>query len=165
RPGLLHFVFREESLPDHELHVGDVMTAEVISIGPEADHAEAARIMHDRAIKRIPVVDGDGHLVGLISRSDIMRAFTRSDEDILDEIEGVMRKILWIDPRRTRITSVDGHVALRGQLETRSDVDLLEEMVRRVDGVVSVESHMSFEVDNTRESMVSPPVGMPTRGW
>ncbi len=165
RPGLLHFVFREESLPDRELHVGDVMTAQVISIGPEADHAEAARLMHDRGIKRIPVVDDGGRLAGLISRSDIMRAFTRSDEDILGEITGVMRKILWIDPSRARITSVDGHVVLRGQLETRSDVNLLEEMVRRADGVVSVENHMSFKVDNTRESMVSPPVGMPTRGW
>ncbi len=165
RAGLLRFVFRDESLPDHEMHIGDVMTAEVISIGPNADHAEAARVMHDRGIKRIPVVDEVGSLVGLISRSDIMRAFTRSDDEIIDEITGVMRKILWIDPNRARMTSVDGHVVLRGQLETRSDVNLLEEMVRRVDGVVSVENHMSFEVDNNKETMISPSVGMPTRGW
>ncbi len=164
---LLRLFTRDTELPKSERHVGDVMTSEVITIGPDADHAEAARLMKKVGIKRIPVVGDSGELLGLVSRSDVLRAFIRPDKDILDEIVNrVMTYVLWIDPKRVDLTCVDGNVVLSGRLETRSDAELLAEFTRRVDGVASLESKLTYEIDNTKVSMAPPaPAGFIPRGW
>jgi CBS domain-containing protein len=51
----------------------DVMTAEVVTVTPETSVADAAKLMLDRHISGVPVVDGDGRLVGIISEGDLMR--------------------------------------------------------------------------------------------
>ena len=169
RPGkrarLLHWFSREEpAMPDTERLVGDVMTSEVITLDTEADHAEAARLMRKAGVKRIPIVDDSGRLAGILSRSDILRAFARPDRDIVSEIEDhVMRDVLWIDPRRVSIQCVEGNVVLNGRLETRSDATLLEALACRVDGVVSMASHLVWDIDNTKLEMVTPPPGLPHR--
>lgn len=166
RAGLLRLVYRDVEIPSQERLVGDVMTTDLIVLGPEADHAEAARLMQKEGIKRIPVVE-DGKLVGLVSRSDVLRIFARSDQEIIEEIrEHVIGDILWIDPERVDIKSVEGNVVLRGLLETRSDTELLARLTARVDGVMSVANHLEFEVDNTKLEMISPPMGMGIpRNW
>jgi len=156
RAHLLRWFTREEEAPSGEQLVGDVMTSDVISLPPEADHVEAARLMQESAIKRVPIVS-DGRLIGIISRSDILRAFIRTDEAILQEIEHVMRKVLWIDPGRVKVTSIEGVVSMTGQLETKSDATLLGDLTRRLDGVVAVDEHLSWEVDNTKLKMTPPP--------
>lgn len=164
RAGLLRFVYRDEEMASQQKLVKDVMTRDVKTLGPDEDHADAARVMEKHGIKRIPVVDDDGVLVGLLSRSDILRAFARPDRDILDEVtEHLMKEILWIEPSRVRLTCVDGNVHLEGRLETRSDVNLLVELTRRVDGVVSVSDNLSFDVDNAKLEMTSPPLSHYTR--
>lgn len=163
RARLLRWFSREEpEVPDTERVVGDVMTSEVITLDVEADHAEAARLMRKANIKRVPIVDDKGCLVGILSRSDIMRAFARSDAEIVGEITGhVMREVLWVDPRRVKIRCMDGNLVLEGRLETKSDVTLLEALARRVDGVVSLASHLQWDIDNTKLEMVPPPPGIP----
>lgn len=149
--------FHKDAPLDVERLVGDVMTNEVLTLGVDDDHADAARLMRDKNIKRIPVVDSAGDLAGLVSRSDILRAFARSDTEILEEIsDQVIRHILWIDPKRVNVKSIDGNVTLSGRLETKSEAHVLVEFVNRVDGVVSVKDQMSWEVDNTKLQMVSP---------
>lgn len=161
RARLLSWFTRDTEIPDTERNVGDVMTPDVITLGPDADHAEAARVMKKAGIKRIPVVGEGGELIGLVSRSDILRAFARSDGDIVAEIrEHVMRKVLWIDPKLVDIVCEDGNVVLTGNLETRSDATLLVELTGRLDGVVSVNDRLTWTVDNTKVEMISPrPVG------
>lgn len=157
RRRLLAFLVREDEMPAKERRVGDVMTEEVAVISPEADHADAARLMEKERVKRLPVVEDD-RIVGIVSRTDILRAFVRPDEDIVEEIrEQVMRHVLWIDPNRVEIECVDGNVVLTGRLETRSDANLLVELTRRLDGVVSVKDRLTWEVDNTKVEMVGPP--------
>lgn len=162
---LLRWLSREEpTMPDTERLVGDVMTSDVITLDAEADHAEAARMMRKAGVKRIPIVDDNGRLVGILSRSDILRAFARADADIVAEIEDhIMGDVLWLDPRRVSIRCIEGNVVMNGQLETRSDVTLLEALARRVDGVVSLASHLDWEIDNTKLEMVPPPPAMPRR--
>jgi len=165
RAGLLKFLHRDHEIPSQDRLVGDVMTKSVLTIGPEEDHADAARLMEKEGVKRLPVVDGD-ELVGLISRADMLRAYVRSDEEILDEItKRVMKEVLWIDPRLVDVKSVEGNVTLRGRLETKSDAALLVELTKRLDGVTSVHDHLDFEVDNTRLEMVSPPMGYARGNW
>jgi len=165
RAGLLRLFVRDAEIPSHERLVGDVMTADVKVIGPESDHAEAARLMEKEGIKRIPVV-ADGQLIGLIARADMLKAYVRSDQEIIDEIQGhVMKDILWIDSRRVEIECVDGNVIVSGHLETRSDASLLIELTRRLDGVTSVSDHLTWEVDNTKLEMVSPPSGYARGDW
>jgi CBS domain-containing protein len=162
RARLLRWLDREE--PDHHHRtVGDVMTREVLTLGPEADHAEAARLMKKSNIKRVPVVSKTGEMVGVVSRGDILRAFARPDAAIIDEIETrVMGEILWIDRTLVRITCEEGNVTLAGELDTRTDAALLAELTRRLDGVVSVDNLLTWKVDNTKLQMVPPP---PVRRW
>lgn len=166
RAGMLRFLDRRSEIPSQERTVGDVMTTKVVTVEPDADHAEAARIMQRNGVKRLPVTRSD-HVVGLVSRADVMRAFTRSDEDIVAEIrDQVLTKVLWVDPDRVKVSSLDGNVTLAGRLETRSDAELLAELTRRLDGVASVEDQLSFEVDNYHNDMTGVPPGMrPRPNW
>jgi CBS domain-containing protein len=167
RAGLLRFIDRGTEVPSQERLVGDVMTTDLVVMREGGDHAEAARLMQTEDVKRIPVVDDHRRIVGLVSRADILRVFARSDNEILDEIEDdLIRRVLWIDPRRADIRSTDGNVVLRGRLETRSDAELLAELAGRVDGVISVENHLEFDVDNLKLDMTGiPPGSVPRRNW
>lgn len=165
RAGLLRFLLNRQEIGDEEMSVADVMTRDVITVGPEADHTEAARLMDREAVKRL-IVTEDERVVGIVSRADIMRAFTRSDEDIVTEIKDhVLRDILWVDPDRVEVTSADGNVVLDGRLENRSDATLLLEFTRRLDGVASVTNHLQWDYDNTRGDFSSPPPGVPRPNW
>jgi len=160
RARLLRWFSHEEDPLSAERRVEDVMTADVITLGPQADHAEAARVMRKSDIKRIPIVDDDGRLIGIVSRSDILRAFVRPDADIIAEIKNqLMAHVLWIDPKRVKVGSADGNVTISGRLETKSDAVLLAEMIGRLDGVVSIRSDLTWDVDNTKMEMVPPPPG------
>ena len=156
---------RAEETGQGAAHRHECLTTLALFALPEADHAEAARLMEKEGIKRLPVVQ-DGRLVGLISRADMLRAYARADSEVVAEIsDHVMREILWIDPRRVTVECSDGNVVLKGQLETRSDVSLLVELTKRLDGVTSVADQLTFEVDNTKLEMVSPPAGFPRHNW
>jgi CBS domain-containing protein len=123
--------------------VGDAMTSPVVTISPHASVAEAARTMAELGIKRLPVVR-NGTLVGIVSRTDLVRAFVRSDADIRREIrEDVLVGTLWLEVPEVIGVDVDrGAVRLTGQLESSLDAELLPRLVARVPGVVSVVSEL-----------------------
>jgi len=165
RAGLLRFLVNRQEIPTGERKVGDVMTRDVITVGPDVDHAEAARIMERENVKRLPVVDGE-RLIGLLARADMLRAFTRADQDIIAEItDYVMTSVLWLDPAKVQVESVEGNVTLGGRLENRSDVALLLELTKRLDGVASVTDNLSWEYDNTRAESTSLPPGFHRPNW
>ena len=154
----LRWFTSNKSIPESEPRIGDAMTKDVITLGPDSDHAEAARVMTKAGIKRIPIIGENGDLLGLVSRSDILRVFARPDLEIIDEIvDDVMKEVLWIDAGRAEVVCEEGNVVLTGQLETRSDAELLVRLARRLDGVVSVQDRLTWEIDNTKLKMVSPP--------
>jgi CBS domain-containing protein len=130
--------------------VGEVMSTHPVIIYPEASVTEAARVMSHHHVKRLPVVNDEGELQGIISRSDVVTVFTRPDDVIEDEIrEDIIDRVLLLDGDSLDVTVADGIVHLAGVLPTRTDKRLLEEMVRRIDGVVKMGSDVSFEVDDT----------------
>jgi CBS domain-containing protein len=121
--------------------VGDAMSAPARTILPDRTVAEAAMLMLDENINRLPVVDADGKLVGLVSRGDLVRAFVRSDAEILSEIEeDVIRRVLWLNPEEVDVTVESGIVTIKGEVASEADADLLPKFVRRVPGVVEVSS-------------------------
>jgi CBS domain-containing protein len=127
----------------------DAMTTPVETISPYASVAEAARCMSDRGIKRLPVVR-DGELVGIVSRTDLVRAFVRSDEEIAQEIKGdLLRRTLWLEvPEAVQVRVERGAVHLSGQVETATNAVLLQRLVARVPGVVSVEAELGWRYDD-----------------
>lgn len=128
--------------------VGDAMSSPVITITSTSQAAAAARSMVEHGVNRLPVLDWDGRLVGIVTRADLVRAFIRSDEQIAGEIrEDVLQRVLWIEPGRIEIAVHDGDVTLMGELETSADVAVLERLVEKVPGVVSVRSKVTRRID------------------
>ncbi len=134
---LLAAVFDEGAPNPPTTLVADAMTTEPIVIYPEATIAEAARLMADNGIKRIPVVDAENRVVGIMSRADVVNAFTRPDEIIEDEIRvDLLGRVFAADPEAVDVTVEEGAVTLSGKLEDSSDEALLVELVLRMEGVV-----------------------------
>ena len=130
---------------------GEAMTSPALSIEPDRSIAAAAALMLDSRINRVPVV-AHGQLVGIISRSDLVRAFTRSDADIEREVrEEVLKGVFWLVPTAIAVEVKAGEVTLRGELATRSDAELLPAFVRKVIGVVGVESQLTWRIDGRAE--------------
>lgn len=118
---------------------GELMTAPVLVIGPQASVSEAARAMHAHGVKRLPVVDGDGRLAGIVSRSDLLQVFLRTDADIQREMEEeLVRKTLWLDPSEVEVAVSAGVVRVSGTVDRRSDTRLLKRLASQVEGVVEV---------------------------
>jgi CBS domain-containing protein len=131
------------------LTVEDAMTAPAETISPHASVAEAARRMSDLGIKRLPVVKGHA-LVGIVSRGDLVRAFVRSDREIRHEItEDLLRRTLWLEvPEAVHVQVKRGAVRLSGQVETVTDALLLQKLVARVPGVVSVHAELGWRFED-----------------
>ncbi|HWG99163.1 MAG TPA: CBS domain-containing protein [Pilimelia sp.] len=130
----------------------ELMTSPAVTVRPETPLAQAARLMEQRRVKRLPVVDESGRLVGLVSRRDLLRPFSRGDAEIRrDVVEEVLGRTLAADPRDVRVEVVDGVVTVTGQVGRRSTVDIIIRLVRGVPGVVDVVSHLECEYDDTDE--------------
>jgi CBS domain-containing protein len=128
--------------------VREAMSAPAITIAATSQAAAAARSMVEHGVNRLPVVDWDGLLVGIVTRADLVRAFVRSDKQIASEIrEDVLYRVLWIEPGRVEVVVRDGDVTLSGELETSADVAVLERLVEKVPGVVSVRSTVTRRID------------------
>ncbi|MDH3730855.1 MAG: CBS domain-containing protein [Acidimicrobiia bacterium] len=149
--GLLGAVFGAELSHSEAVTVGEVMSTNVVTVAPDATLAEAARVLATNGVKRLPIVDAEGLVIGVISRADIVAAFARPDELIDDEIrEDISRRILFIDPDALAMTVKDGIVEMAGELPTKTDARILEELTRRLEGVVRVDSSLTWKVDDTK---------------
>jgi CBS domain-containing protein len=126
------------------------MTSPALTIGPERPASAAARLMVERGINRLPVVQ-DGVLIGIVTRADLVRAFTRPDDELAREIRAeVVERALWLSRDQVDVTVVDGEVALAGSVESRVDAEVLELLTSRVPGVVAVSSRVRWRTDSER---------------
>ena len=127
-----------------------LMSAPAHTIGPDATLTEAARLMHRRHVKRLPVVDADGVLVGIVSRGDLLIPFVRSDDSIAAELRtDVIGRTLALDPNEINVGVRDGVVTLSGELETLSLARILGRLAAAVEGVVAVEDRLRWRLDDT----------------
>ncbi|HEX6359301.1 CBS domain-containing protein [Actinophytocola sp.] len=139
---------------------GQLMSKPAITVPDNATVAGAARLMTQHNVKRLPVIDPDGKLVGIVSRRDVLTVFLRKDEDIRDDIvERVFEHGIGIavNPATISVEVRDGEVTLTGQLALRSQLSLVEDMTRHIDGVVDVIASLTYRHDDTHEHI---PEGM-----
>ncbi|WP_329315721.1 CBS domain-containing protein [Streptomyces sp. NBC_01278] len=101
---------------------GDLMSTPVLTARPEWGIVETARFLHERGAKRLPVVDGTGTLVGIVSRTDLLRPMLRRDE-IVDDVLG---RTLRMTPGGVAVTVSEGVVSLSGQVEERSAIPVAD---------------------------------------
>jgi CBS domain-containing protein len=143
-------VAREEADdPQPVERVEQVMNRSVLTINPDATVTEAARIMVVNDVNRLPVTDNNGKSLGIISRLDVVAAFTRPDEIIEDEIrEDLLRRVLFVDPDDISVDVTNGVVTLSGEIGTRNEARLLAELARRLDGVIKVATDMTWRLDD-----------------
>jgi CBS domain-containing protein len=127
-----------------------LMTAPATTVPPTATVAEAARRLHTAGIQRLPVVDEKDRLVGIVSRADLLRGFTRPDQAIEREIlDDVIAAEFMMAPSRFFIHVDDGVVVLQGRAERRSLIPYLVRAVNDVEGVVRVEDRLTFDLDDS----------------
>lgn len=164
QPGLLARLVEGPPLRVEARTAGEAMNAPASTIAPDDEVAEAARIMTEHGFNRLPVVDAAGELVGIVTRADLVRAFTRSDEEIERELrEEVLLRTLWIDPASVRIGVREGEVTLEGDVAQKADAELLEHFATRVPGVVSVRSDLSWRLESPEPPASDPHVPAPPR--
>jgi|FaiFalFF_MnMetaG_3_1042247.scaffolds.fasta_scaffold11871_2 CBS-domain-containing membrane protein len=134
----------------------DLMTSPVITITENTPLREAAALMTRHRINRLPVVR-NGHVVGILSRADVLKALTRPDHELQEAVRRAFLEELWIDPTRLRIHVQNGVVYLEGEVERRSDQELAERWIATIDGVVRVESRLTYRFDDRQARMESWP--------
>jgi CBS-domain-containing membrane protein len=145
------------------MYAAQLMSRHVVTIEPEANLAKAARLIHDEKVKRLPVVDADDRVIGIVSRTDLLKVFLRSDAEIHDDVkESVLRRALWLEPHAVKVTVRDGVVLLKGQVEQRSMIPLIVELVGGVEGLVGVDSRLGYEVDDESARPLPFGRGIPT---
>ena len=140
--GLLRFGEREKAAG---VTAAELMTKPPVTIGPGAALAAAARLMRDRRVKRLPVINASGHLIGILSRADVLRVFTRPDADIRREAaEEAIAESFLADSRPLNVTVHDGIVTLTGSPATDQAGRELAAAVRHIDGVIAVRDQLDY---------------------
>jgi CBS domain-containing protein len=145
-PGMVSGMLqRKEEERAAGLTAGDLMTHPAVTVEPDDPVEHAARLMYARRVKRLPVVDATGRLVGIISRADLLSVYSRPDEEIRKEIyDEVIPNEFRADPARVTVTVQDGIVTLEGEPETAPLGRDIVDQTRHVQGVVAVRDRLSY---------------------
>jgi len=145
-PGVMAEVLHHKDVRKAEgLTAGDLMTHPAVTAAPEDPVEQAARMMHFMRVKRLPVVNSGGQLVGIVSRSDVLAVFDRPDEDIRrDIVDTMLLHEFLIDPRLFRVTVESGVVTMEGCPETVALGHALVRKARHVPGVVAVRDRLTY---------------------
>jgi CBS domain-containing protein len=134
---------------EHVRVAEDVMSSAVVTVGAEDGLSKAASLLDRNGIKRLPVVDDEGHLVGILSRGDLVRAMTRTDGEILHETEEAFAVLGAEVFEDLSIEVGDGVVTLSGTADRLSTRNIAVDIASRVRGVVEVADRLNFSVDDT----------------
>jgi len=134
----------------------DLMTAPAITITSRTPLVAAAKVMEKSQLKRLPVVDRLGRLVGMVTRAGLLKVVLRPDSQIRCEIvDEVLEDLAGVEPAQIVVDVSDGVVTLTGRLDRRSLIPLVKRQVGRVDGVVDVVSDLGYAHDDIREAVTA----------
>jgi CBS domain-containing protein len=145
-PGMITGLLRhKEHAKARGTTAGELMTGVPVTVTPDDTLEHAARLMYTRKVKRLPVVDEMGYLVGIVGRSDLLSVFSRSDADIRREIlDRVIRQELLTDPDTFTVAVKDGIVTMGGVAETNEFGHEIVDRIQHVRGVVAVRDRLNY---------------------
>lgn len=155
---------RATLLKVHATTAGEAMTSPAIAIEPSTSLRDAARLMTERRVNRLPVIQ-DGRLIGIVTRSDVVRAFTLTDQELRALIvEDVLHRAMGLEPEAVEVAVANGYARVTGTVEKRSDAPILERLVAEVPGVMGCEVTVDWRLDDTgiepeAADLVNPPFG------
>ena len=147
RTGVLPWT-RRQAEQHPKLTAEELMTRPPITINPDAPIPRAAAVMRNNHVKRLPVVDPSGKLLGIVSRRDLLSVFLRPDAQIAAEVRELLTEILFADPATITVAVHGGVVTLRGQPGEQDHRDLIPVAMRLIwdiDGVVDVVDKLGAE--------------------
>ena len=146
-PAMLRFQWRlDEEYKSKAVTAGQLMTSPAVTVQPGLPVVDAARLMQDRKVKRLPVVNYDGELVGIVTRSDVLAIFERPDQDIWDEVTKVIIGTEFgLEPADFEVRVRSGVVTIEGVVELRRTALDLVRRVQHAEGVISVRNRLTFD--------------------
>src|ERR1700686_140176 len=126
----------------------DVMTSPAITVASDASLSSAARLMQERNVRRLIVVDERGRIAGIVSRSDLLQVFLRSDEELREEIAVRLIPAVMVSLADAIGVEVSWNIAtLSGEVERKSDAEILTRLTEELDGVVAVVDQLKYRWD------------------
>jgi CBS domain-containing protein len=135
----------------------DLMTARPVTATATMSVVSAARAMDREGVKRLPVVDNNGRLVGIVTRSDLLKVHRRTDAAIRSEVvHEVLERVLAVEEGVVRVSVNDGVVRLVGQLDRRSAAETAGTLAARIDGVVEVVNRLGYDYDDSFLAALAP---------
>jgi CBS domain-containing protein len=130
----------------HGETAADLMSAPAVTALATDDVVDAARVAAQAHIRRLPVVDESERIVGIVTRSDLLRAFLNDDATIEKYVtDVVLTQQFLLSPTSITADVHDGVVTLRGRLDSEQVLGPLTEALRGVAGVVAVHSELVFD--------------------
>ncbi|WP_073952121.1 CBS domain-containing protein [Streptomyces kebangsaanensis] len=130
---------------------GQLMTEPPVTVHADDTIVEAARTMAERHVERLPVIDEEDRLVGIVTRRDLLRVFLRPDAEIREEVvREVLVRTLGLAPHSVAVSVTEGVVTLEGRMERRSDTEIAVSMTRQIDGVVDAVGKLTYRLDDSR---------------
>lgn len=135
----------------------ELMSSPVITVDTETSLTDAAKLMHQRNVKRLVVVDARGRIAGIVSRSDLLQVFLRTDEDLLaDVVDRVIPAVLTGGSDKVVVGVFSNVITLSGTVDRRSDAEILGRLAEDVDGVVGVENRLAYVWDDLVRAPAAP---------
>ncbi|WP_051860045.1 MULTISPECIES: CBS domain-containing protein [Streptomyces] len=126
--------------------VGGVMSSPAVTVYAEQTVAEAARLMTRQGCERLPVVDDEERLVGMVTRRDLLGFFVRPDAEVKLRIrDDVLGVVLGVQADAVQVHVLDGVVVLAGRLPQRSLIRAALALTSRTEGVVAVVDRISVQ--------------------
>ncbi|MFB6777273.1 CBS domain-containing protein [Streptomyces sp. NPDC056352] len=130
---------------------GEVMSSPAVTVLADETVTGAARLMKRRGVERLPVVDEEGRLIGIVTRRDLLGLFLRPDAEIRRRVvEDVLVDTMGLRADVVAVHVVDGVVTLEGELERQSEIPVLIRLTEQLDGVVAVMSHLTTRFEDGR---------------
>ncbi|RQX02265.1 CBS domain-containing protein [Micromonospora inaquosa] len=142
---------RKERVKADAAVAADLMTAPAVTTLPHTPLVAAAKTMNSEQVKRLPVIDDLGRLVGIVTRSDLLKVHLRPDADIRhDVVQEVLRRVLAVEEGVVQVTVHGGVVRLTGQMDRKSSADIAGRLAAQVSGVVEVTNELGFDFDDSQ---------------
>lgn len=143
------------------LTAGELMTAPAVTVQPDTPVPSAAQVMTANHLRRLPVVDEEGKLIGIVTRRDLLSAFLRPDAEIAADVAELLDEVLHAEPTVVKAVVHDGRVILTGTTEgpkapDREMVPTAIRLIWDIDGVIDVDNRLGQPAPAAREHPKAP---------